>query len=367
MLDRGGAVPASLVAGVYDMNPCIRAVLLAGLAAAAARAAEPPVQTLNRALYSVPPRGAVVVDARTDDWDLSGGIFVCAEPARRRDTAACWVHAMHDADHLYLAVRWLDDTPLNNPHPEPGPLAWKGDSLQFRVATKTGRAEMHVAHVTAFRDAGGGDRMDIVYGATFAGGTFFDPLEQGAEMAFLGTGGAGYVQEIKLPWSMLTADRKPPGPGTPVRATVQANFSLPGNDVLWCCDLLAADFTPDGAGVYLRPQTWGRLRFVDERPPRFPLELSDGTRRTIGLAGGVPFVDWGDDAPPPVALTLDPAERARLLAEVERLGSEDPVERRDAFRALAAADDRAILVLNAFRNDPDPEIRLSVRELIDGY
>ena len=61
----------------------------------------------------------------------SGGIFACGEAEHLREQYAVWVHAMYDANNLYLLARWKDPTPLNNPENKGG-HGFNGDCLQVR-------------------------------------------------------------------------------------------------------------------------------------------------------------------------------------------------------------------------------------------
>src|ERR1700722_1006097 len=72
-------------------------------------------QTENNVLHILPAPGPVKIDGKTDDWDLSGGIFACDDVERLRDLYSVWFFAMYDKENLYLLTRWKDETPLNNP------------------------------------------------------------------------------------------------------------------------------------------------------------------------------------------------------------------------------------------------------------
>ena len=72
-------------------------------------------------------------DGKLDDWDLSGGVFACGDVENQRDKFAVWIHAMYDADNLYLLARWIDETPMNNPGQVAGSYGFAGDCLQFRI------------------------------------------------------------------------------------------------------------------------------------------------------------------------------------------------------------------------------------------
>ena len=53
-------------------------------------------ETENHNLPVLPVLGKVTVDGKSDDWDLSGGLFVCGDVERLRDQFSVWVHAMYD-------------------------------------------------------------------------------------------------------------------------------------------------------------------------------------------------------------------------------------------------------------------------------
>ena len=93
----------------------------------------------------------MAVDGRYDDWDLSGGIFVCGDVEIFRETYSLWYHAMYDADNLYLLARWNDETPLDNPGVTSGDLGFRGDCLQTRVIESMNQADEKVTHLTCWR------------------------------------------------------------------------------------------------------------------------------------------------------------------------------------------------------------------------
>ena len=55
-------------------------------------------ETENLGIRVLPAPGKVVVDGKTDDWDLSAGVFTCGDVENRRDSMATWFHAMYDAE-----------------------------------------------------------------------------------------------------------------------------------------------------------------------------------------------------------------------------------------------------------------------------
>jgi len=182
------------------------------LALAEARAA----QTENHGIHAVPAPGKVAIDGKLDDWDLSGQVPICYDLESLRDVYSAQVAMMHDADSLYVALHWKDATPMGNSH-DPRYQAnkgWAGDCVQLRIKTD------RIAHVDCWYSAPCQEPfIGIAYGKSlsepFGGGekklfrTEGWKLSEGAEMAFLkDTDGKGYVQEIKLPWALITKERK---------------------------------------------------------------------------------------------------------------------------------------------------------------
>jgi hypothetical protein len=159
--------------------------------------------TNNTEILAVPAPENVKTDGNLDDWDLSGTILSCPETAAFLDKAAVRSAAMYDAAGLYLSFRWVDPTPLENMvNPdEPGMhnLGWRSDCLQLRMRTDT------QVHITAWRyKVDGKMAMDINYDQP-VGPNRLDGLEHGARMAFVkNADGRGYVQEIFIPWKLLS-------------------------------------------------------------------------------------------------------------------------------------------------------------------
>ena len=62
-------------------------------------------ETENQGIRILPAPGKVTVDGDFNDWDLSGGVFVCSDAENLRERFACWFHAMWDKDDLYVLAR----------------------------------------------------------------------------------------------------------------------------------------------------------------------------------------------------------------------------------------------------------------------
>jgi len=85
-------------------------------------------ETENLNIRILPTPGKMVIDGKAADWDLSGGVFVCGDVENLRDKIAVWIHAMYDADNLYVLARFADDTPLNHAGSIAGDHGFQGDA-----------------------------------------------------------------------------------------------------------------------------------------------------------------------------------------------------------------------------------------------
>jgi hypothetical protein len=174
-------------------------------------------QTDNRGIHAVPAPGKVSVDGSLSDWDTSGQVLMCYDLEALRDIYSAQVAAMYDAQNFYVGIHWKDPHPMGNSH-DPRYQAnkgWAGDAVQLRFKTD------RISHLTAWYYAAKKEpAIQISYGKDlthpFGGGevqlfqTEGAKLQQGAEMAFKeDADGKGYVQEIKLPWKLITGTKTP--------------------------------------------------------------------------------------------------------------------------------------------------------------
>jgi hypothetical protein len=121
-------------------------------------------ETENLGIRILPAPGKVVVDGKINDWDLSGGVFVCGDVENMRDKISCWVYTMYDQDNLYVLTKWNDETPMNNPGSVSGDMGFAGDCLQLRlIANPDGPGKQAVCWVTAWSDRDGKDVIDLAF------------------------------------------------------------------------------------------------------------------------------------------------------------------------------------------------------------
>ncbi len=250
-------------------------------------------QTDNHGIHALPVPGKVTIDGKLDDWDLSGQVFMCYDIEALKDIYSARVAAMYDADNLYLAIHWADLNPMCNSH-DPHYQAnkgWAGDCVQFRIKTD------RISNVDCWYYAAKKEpTIQIGYGRDLthpSGGgvkqlfqTDGWKLTEGAEEAFVkDADGKGYVQEIKLPWKLITLNK-----------TYQAGDSFNmGVELLWgpgdwpvhrYADNMADGFTsreffftnvPAWGPLYLEPK--GRLELPE---PAYASALTAGTKPPQG-------------------------------------------------------------------------------------
>ncbi|MGB2613808.1 MAG: PQQ-binding-like beta-propeller repeat protein, partial [Phycisphaerae bacterium] len=261
-------------------------VLLAGIAWA--------TETENLGIRVLPAPGKVVVDGQVNDWDLSGGVFCCGDVENAREKMAAWFHLMYDQDNLYVLTRWTDPTPLNNPGVTSGDFGFHGDSLQFRFITAPGTPDEKCTHVTAWQGRDGKDLIDLAYGRKFDQGNVRDAKAQGGQQAFaINEDKKGYVQEIALPWKLLSKSGAAPKAGDTVTVTLEPNFTIGARGRITIKDIFKPGVTLDRVFTFMAAQVWGpgTIEAKGQVEPK-PVRLSDGREFAVRLVKGLPDVDW---------------------------------------------------------------------------
>ena len=167
-------------------------------------------ETENQSLRLLRAPADIKVDGKIDDWNLAGGIFASSrvEDPKLRDDYSLWVHGAYDAKNLYILARINDDTPLNNPGDTKLAFAWEGDSLQTRIVTNYGQANEQVSVANAWKGSDGRDVVELdTPGFTKHSPKGDDIKPLGAQQAFsVNPDNKGYIQEIAIPWKLLTKD-----------------------------------------------------------------------------------------------------------------------------------------------------------------
>ena len=251
-------------------------------------------ETENLGISILPSPGKVTVDGKADDWDLSGGVFTCSDVENQRETFGTWLHAMYDSKNLYILVRWLDETPMNNPGSSKGDYGFAGDCLQFRTITAPGTKDEQGAHWTCWRDKDGINVVNIAYGVKFDGPEIKNAISKGAQQVCLATpDGKGYLQELAIPWELLAKNGYVPKAGDNITFTLEPNFTIGINGRWSMKDIFKAGITPDRVFTFMSPQCWGvgALLAQGNITPR-TVRLSDRREFKVSMAQGKPVVDW---------------------------------------------------------------------------
>lgn len=253
-------------------------------------------ETENNGLPILPAAGKVIIDGKTGDWDLSGGIFASSDVENQRDKYGVWLHGMYDADNLYLLAKWNDETPLNNPGSSKGDYGFAGDCLQFRIITNPDTAE-RTSHWTTWRDRDAVDTMDLVYGKQFNQGSVRNAIDKGAKMGFqVNADGKGYAQEFAIPWSLLVADGQPvPKAGEKIVITFEPNYTIGTEGRVSIKENFKPGIVPDRVFTFMSSPSWGfgTLEAKGNIQPHAE-RLSDGREFPVSMVNGVPAIDWTD-------------------------------------------------------------------------
>jgi len=284
-------------------------LVVAGAALLVAAGQAFATETENQNLEILPAPGAVKIDGKFDDWDLTGGLFACGDVENSASSFGVWFHAMYDKDKLYLLARWVDKTPMNNPGSSKGDYGFRGDCLQVRIITApditipgvanpgnndNDAPQARTSHLTAWRDKDGLDVIDIEFGRTFKEGSLKNAKAEGAEQAFLEwPDHKGYTQEIAIPWKILTKPGAEMKPGMRLLMTVEPNFTVGTGGRLTIKDLFKPGVALDRVFTFMGSGGWGYATLAAKgHVPLRPVRLADGREFPVKMEGGLPVVDW---------------------------------------------------------------------------
>ncbi len=305
----------------HRLAPLIMAFLLINVLPSASA-----LQTDNHGIHAVPAGGKVVIDGKLDDWDLSGRITMCYDVLSLKDIYSGSVAMMYDADALYVSIYWKDPIPMGNSH-DPQFQAgkgWAGDCVQLRVKTD------RITHVTAWYFGRKQEPfINLDYGKSltepFGGGSknLFRKdgwkLDDGAEMAFLkDADGKGYVQEIKLPWKLITLD-KTYAAGHSFRCGIELLWGEADWPIHRYADNLA-DGTTSREFFWTAHNSWGQVILEDKGRLTLPPQPWDNPPGAEKMEGPVAIgYDLPKDSRVTIAIDDQNGKRIRnLLPSAER-------------------------------------------------
>lgn len=255
-------------------------------------------QSTHGVLWCVPAPGSVAVDGRIGrgEWDLRGRMLVYSA-ASLRSRYSIEVFSMWDRDAFYIALRYRDPTPLvNEVDAEAAPYdGWQADAFQARFTTD--RSQIHLdAWYSSRSDASvlalSYDRvMNTEASRIFRGPSMRLEDPCGVRMAFgKADDGAGYTQEIRLPWSLLYRRVPAVVPGLEFRFTGEYYWGGPSArkwpKVMWSDPIDPEN--PVRVVVYQSPRVWGRCRLLASGAEARGDAL-EGSERDRRLEGPIPI------------------------------------------------------------------------------
>ena len=252
--------------------------------------------TENYGFNALPANENITIDGTADDWDLSQSIFICNDVHLYAETYAIRFAAQYDQKYLYILGYWYDKTPMNNPGQVSADYGWYGDSLQVRIMTGE-RKTAKVTHVTAWRGVGGDDIVTFQYGDMAIKGkkvTIKNAKLNGVLQAFsVRKDGSGYVQELAIPWELITKDKKALVQGDTLKLAAEANFTLDNGTRL----TIKGNWNPDGPidriFTFRSIAPWGYATLTDKAAAK-PLDVRLGDGRTFPtiMKGSEATIDW---------------------------------------------------------------------------
>ena len=92
----------------------------------------------------------MVIDGKTDDWDLSAGVWSYNNPTIVSKHSV-WTHMMWDAKGVYFLARYHDESPMQNAtRGKDFASSWRADCYQARVIFDDGAPDEHQMHMNLF-------------------------------------------------------------------------------------------------------------------------------------------------------------------------------------------------------------------------
>ncbi len=220
-----------------------------------------------RGMLAVETAG-LVIDGRLDDWKKAVQYEACADLEKESRKFHTIASAMYDSQHLYLAVQFVDNTPLANKAVADTDenYGWRGDSLQLRIRDGALATEVDAwfcavtrSSVLHYRQTGDPDGIPNRLYATAD-----TELGDGFAMDFARSE-HGYVQELRIPWKLI-AQTEPPKLEK-IRLQLQFNW---GNgdqrEHAYATNLQPGVKNADN--LWKRPETFGDITLSKDEPQR---------------------------------------------------------------------------------------------------
>ena len=251
-------------------------------------------------IQAVPVPGKVAIDGDLNDWDLSGAIETFYDESMI-PSFSVKLAFMYDADALYVAAEFVDDTPMVNAHdpriePDNG---WAGDCLPVRLSsdpaekyplaadTAANKGNDRICHLTMWYFTPRSEPvLDIRYSMAYHGAKLLTGAKSG--LVFKNNAdGKGYVLEGRIPWELLNAKDGTPKAGDALALTVQPLWgSADGRQHR----ITFNEIVRQSGFAYQNTQSWGRVILARTgRLPPAARPLSETKRRNpLTLKLGLP-------------------------------------------------------------------------------
>jgi hypothetical protein len=235
--------------------------------------------SLNSEIQVLPAPGAVVIDGKTDDWDLSAGVWSYNDPTIVEKTSV-WTHLMWDEKGVYFLARYNDKTPMKNAtRGKDFAKSWQADAYQARVIFDDGTPDEHQMHVNLFYSSTENKPYMIVYHGGFGDNDTGKPREDllerfgptmekaGGQVAFSAwPDGKGYNTEAFWPWSFARLNGQPLKPGEQFTFGIEAMWGT-SDGASYVTHRLADGITDNKVNrifMFRARRGWGRAVISDK-------------------------------------------------------------------------------------------------------
>lgn len=291
-------------------------VLFMVVCLAGAAYADLGTMSLNSEVVAVPAPGPVTIDGKTDDWDLSAGVWSYNNPMIVAKYSV-WTHMMWDAKGIYFLARYADTTPMQNPTMgKDFGNSWKSDCYQARVIFDDRTPDEHEMHINMFYSTPEKKPYMLVYHGGFGdqdtGPERKDQMERfGSTMEAAGgkiacqtwENNKGYNVEAFWPWSSCRTNGQPLKPGE--------HFTF-GIEALWGGGHRLADGIKDAKVnrifMFYARSGWGQARISDQGH----LQITE-QQQALQAARLKQFVDYDTYGSIPMTYTI-PDDRDVTIA-----------------------------------------------------
>ena len=240
--------------------------------------------SLNTEIIVVPAPGQVTIDGKSDEWDLSAGVWSYNNPTLV-NRYSVWTHMMWDGNGVYFLARFHDRSPMQNATMgKDFSKSWKSDCYQARVVLDDRTADEHQMHINMFYSTPEAKPYMIVKHGGFRAAPPYDetgPDRPDLEKRFGPTmeqaggkiavrkwdDGKGYDVEAFWPWSYLRLGGRPLKPGEQFVFGLEAMWGNADGTTAWPEHRLADGIKDEKVNrifMFRARNGWGRAVISDK-------------------------------------------------------------------------------------------------------